>query len=135
MTADDLIRVAESRGLVVTVGPSVRLPGIEQRAEGLDLDIDEKAFQAKVVKLAKEWDWECYHTFDSRRSESGFPDLVLAHDARRLLLFRELKTETGTVTAAQKRWLNILRRAGADADVWRPSHWSAIVATLTGATC
>lgn len=61
----------------------------------------------------------CYHTHDSRRSEPGFPDLVIV--GRRGVLIRELKTERGRVTSAQHTWLNALDDAGVDADVWRPS--------------
>ena len=48
----------------------------------------EKAFQSDVMRVAKMLGWLCYHTFDSRRSASGFPDLVLV---RERVLFRELK--------------------------------------------
>ncbi len=67
----------------------------------------------------------CYHTFDSRRSERGFPDLVVL--GTRGILWRELKTERGRVTPDQREWLDRLRQAGADADVWRPSDWPARV--------
>jgi hypothetical protein len=60
-----------------------------------------------------------YHTFDSRRSEPGFPDLVLV--GSRGVMYRELKRETGKLTAAQKTWLAALRKAGQDAGTWRPS--------------
>lgn len=59
-----------------------------------------------------------YHTFDSRRSQPGFPDLVIV--GRGGILYRELKTETGKVSAAQQAWLDALKAVGADARVWRP---------------
>ena len=62
-----------------------------------------------------------YHTFDSRRSEPGFPDEVLIGDAG--VLFRELKSERGRVTPDQQRVLARLTGAGQDAAVWRPRHW------------
>jgi len=68
---------------------------------------------AKVLGLL------CYHTHDSRRSEPGFPDLVIV--GRRGVLMRELKTERGKVTVAQTVWLNALDDVGVDADVWRPT--------------
>lgn len=61
-----------------------------------------------------------YHTFDSRRSPSGFPDLVCCGPDG--LLFRELKRETGRVSVAQEKWLAALKGAGQDAAVWRPSQ-------------
>lgn len=63
----------------------------------------------------------CYHTHDSRRSEPGFPDLVVVGPSG--LLFRELKSERGRLTADQRQWLERLTEAGADASVWRPSAW------------
>jgi VRR-NUC domain len=60
-----------------------------------------------------------YHTFDSRKSPSGFPDLVLV--GPRGVLFRELKRQAKKPTPAQAEWLAALCRAGADAAVWRPS--------------
>jgi hypothetical protein len=60
-----------------------------------------------------------YHTHDSRRSPSGFPDLVLV--GRRGLLFRELKRETAQPTAKQREWLDSLAAVGADTGLWRPS--------------
>jgi hypothetical protein len=61
-----------------------------------------------------------YHTYDSRRSASGFPDWVIVG---RKILFRELKTMSGHVSKAQARWLSMLREAGGDAKVWRPDDW------------
>ena len=77
----------------------------------------EKHFQSLVVYEAKRQGWKVYHTYDSRRSEPGFPDLVLVRDK---VLFRELKTEKGRLTVAQEAWGEILTAAGADYEVWRP---------------
>ena len=60
-----------------------------------------------------------YHTRDSRRSPSGFPDLVCVGPG--FVIYRELKTARGRVSAAQRRWLDALRDTGASAGVWRPS--------------
>lgn len=106
----------------------------------LDSAISEKAFQAQVIQLAALHGWLCYHTFDSRRSAAGFPDLVLVRDGR--VIFAELKTERGKVSAHQRQWIDALlttTRAtwlyGApdgvvSVYVWRPSQWNAIEATL-----
>lgn len=67
----------------------------------------------------------CYHTHDSRRSERGFPDVVIV--GTRGLLFRELKSERGRLTAEQRQWLDRLNQAGADAAVWRPSDWPTLI--------
>lgn len=90
----------------------------------------ERDFQAKVLELAKLTGWFVYHTFDSRRSEPGFPDLVLVHPRQGRVLFRELKTDTGQLSLHQVKWLQALKDAGADAEVWRPVQWPGIVKTL-----
>lgn len=78
----------------------------------------EKDFQAQVIKLAKAQGWWVHHHYDSRRSEPGWPDLVLLRGDR--ALFRELKREKGRTTPAQEAVIGRLIRAGLDADVWRP---------------
>ncbi len=62
-----------------------------------------------------------FHTYDSRRSEPGFPDLCICGPSG--LLFRELKSSRGRLTADQQTWLDRLAAAGADAAVWRPDSW------------
>ena len=88
----------------------------------------EKQFQAAVVQFAKLTGWLVYHTHDSRRSEPGFPDLVLVRDDR--IIYAELKTERGRMSAAQRTWQEALICAGAEHRVWRPSHWPIIESTL-----
>ena len=80
----------------------------------------EKALQQRIIDAAKALHWLPYHTFDSRRSEPGFPDLVLCRPPR--LLFVELKSEKGKLTAEQERWLALLAEVpGVETKVWRPS--------------
>lgn len=82
----------------------------------------EATLQARVMDLARLHGWLAYHTHDSRRSSAkGFPDLVLVHARRRLVLYRELKAHKGRVTPDQQAWLDALTAAGQDAGVWRPS--------------
>ena len=91
--------------------------------------ITEKDFQAAVINLARYTGWLVYHTHDSRRSEPGFPDLVLAKD--KWLVTAELKTEKGTLTPAQTAWILALRETGNEVYVWRPSDWEQIQERLT----
>lgn len=94
----------------------------------------EKEFQAQVVQLAKLTGHLCYHTFDSRRSEPGFPDLVIIKPGMFRPLFVELKTESGKLSWPQEGWGKALRVCpGADYRIWRPSDWDEIEATLKGA--
>jgi hypothetical protein len=78
--------------------------------------VNEKALQGQILQLCKLYNWRAYHTFLSVRSEPGFPDLVLVRDR---VLYREIKTDVGKVTPAQKAWLDALLWAGADVGVWR----------------
>lgn len=80
----------------------------------------ERDLQRAVVDLARMRGWLVYHTFLSARSEAGFPDLVLVHERSGAILFAELKSDRGKVTAAQDRWLRALGVRGV-AFVWRPA--------------
>lgn len=80
----------------------------------------EKRFQEHVIQLANGLGWRVYHTWTSRNSEPGWPDLVLAHPRFRRVIFRELKTMKGHTSHDQKWWLAALDSAGMDQGVWRP---------------
>ena len=58
-----------------------------------------------------------YHTYDSRRSEKGWPDWVIIGDR---IIYRELKGTAGNLTSEQKRVRYLIQAAGGDWDVWRP---------------
>jgi hypothetical protein len=82
----------------------------------------------EMVQSACRWfNLLSYHTHDSRRSEPGFPDLVVVGPQG--VLFRELKSTRGRVTADQQRWLTALIAAGANADTWRPADWPVGILT------
>jgi hypothetical protein len=89
--------------------------------------LSEKAFLVQVTALAKLLGWLLYHTHDSRRSEPGFPDLVLL---RERVVWAELKTDAGRLTPAQAAWVEALRRAGQEVYLWRPGDWGQIQAVL-----
>jgi hypothetical protein len=89
--------------------------------KGQPIPLTEKAWQSIVVRLAKQNNWLSYHTFDSRRSPSGFVDCVIAKAGSPLLCV-ELKTDAGQVTPAQQAWLTALAGCtGVVAEIWRPS--------------
>ena len=111
------------------------------------LVLTETQFQTKVVDLARARGWLVYHTYDSRRSAPGFPDLVLARDGR--VMFVELKASAGRISAAQREWLtalgatdpsgnvsNPLRMTKTDdgsalsVEIWRPNQWQMITEIL-----
>jgi hypothetical protein len=92
-------------------------------------ELPEGRFLAQVKTLAKQHGWLVYHTHDSRRSDEGFPDMVMVGpDA---VIFAELKTTTGKLTAHQALWLELLRHTGrVEAYLWRPQDWPVIQARL-----
>ena len=77
----------------------------------------EKLFMQSVIDLATVLGWAHFHVFDSRRSDSGWPDVVLAKPPR--LLAVELKGPRGRLTAEQERWLSLLASCGVETHVWR----------------
>jgi hypothetical protein len=93
--------------------------------------VSEAALQALILDAARWTGWFVYHTHDSRRSQPGFPDLVLVHRDTGRVLFRELKTDKGKLTPAQREWLGYLSIQH-DAGVWRPADWTsgAVLAAL-----
>ena len=96
----------------------------------MDGAMSEKDWQIQVLDLAQNCGWKAYHTFDSRRSNPGFPDLVLVRGVQVLCL--ELKTEKGVVSDAQQEWIDKLDKAKrVEAAVARPSNWPDIERALT----
>lgn len=95
--------------------------------------MSEGQLQANVMDAVKTLGLLGYHTFDSRRSTPGFPDLVIV--GARGVIYRELKTATGRVTPAQRHWITALRAAGQDADVWRPQDWPDRITRELRALC
>lgn len=94
--------------------------------------LTEKQFMQQVRDLAKLLGWSVYHTFDSRRSEPGFPDLVFVNATQRRILYAELKTDKGRVSEHQRRWLDMLGAAGAEVALWRPRDLGEIKLVLRG---
>ena len=94
--------------------------------------VTEKAFQAAVIRLAREHGWLCYHTHDSRRSLPGYPDLTLVHPTRHVALWSELKVPGGSLTLQQAHWLHALGQVRETAAcVWTPEDMADIRMRLT----
>jgi hypothetical protein len=79
----------------------------------------ERGLQASIIEMCMLFGVAWYHTFDSRRSARGWPDLALC--GNRGFITRELKSDSGAVTAEQEHWGVRLRQAGVDWSVWRPA--------------
>lgn len=91
-----------------------------QYRAALAATMPEAELQERVIAIARALGWIEYHTHDSRRSRAGFPDLVLAHRTRGVLV-RELKRTGQHPTSEQTLWLGLLTAAGLDVGVWRPT--------------
>lgn len=78
----------------------------------------EREFLQQVRYLARQFGWKTYHTFNSQKSEPGFPDLVLVKPPE--LIICELKTATGKLTISQKEWVYALSSCNVETYVWRP---------------
>ncbi len=99
----------------------------------------EEQFQRQVVDLARIRNWSDMHiragrTLDGWRVPvsgslaKGWPDLVLVRRDR--IVFAEIKTDRGRVTAEQAAVIETLSRA-AEAYIWRPRDWDEIDRVLT----
>jgi hypothetical protein len=101
----------------------------------------DEAFQSVVVEVARLAGWRVAHFRPARTTQgwrtpvtadgAGWPDLVLVRPPR--LIFAELKSERGTVSARQTEWLDVLRLLPkAEVYLWHPSDWDELVEVLTG---
>ena len=95
---------------------------------GIDATTSEKDFQKAVMHTARQLGWLVHHTWDSRTSNRGFPDLVMVRNGR--LLFAELKSAKGKVRPPQEDWLRELRIAHEEVYLWRPQDWDEIIGIL-----
>lgn len=91
----------------------------------------EASFQQQIIDAAHYAGWLVYHTYDSRRSAPGFPDLVLAH-VERGVAFLELKKQGGRPTDEQKHWIETLTKAGHRATVLWPEDLDWLLKFLNG---
>lgn len=108
--------------------------GIVGSADARDVllaHVSEREFMDALISVADTFSWMVYHTHDSRRSQAGFPDLVLCKPPR--LLIWEAKRQDGRVKPEQRRWIEALAACGVDARVVRPVDYDDLLAILRGA--
>lgn len=106
------------------------------------LNQSEKQFQEWLVREAKSRDWELiYHTWNSKNSAKGFPDLVMLKGNRQI--YAELKSHKNRkgLSDDQKIWINHLRaitcqcgcgNKSNEVYVWYPKHKDQILEVLNG---
>ena len=102
--------------------------GVGAPAEGPA--VSEKAFQAAIVRLAKERGWLVHFAHDSRKSPAGYPDLTLARlpgkDRPGQLVIAELKVDA-PLTIEQEVWLATLSHVTqTQTYLWRPEDMAKI---------
>ena len=113
----------------------VRLP----LGKRLPMTVSEKIFQDQVIKVARMQQWLVFHASPSsprpgvwRSDGNGFPDLVLVSTSvpSRGVIFCELKTAEGKLSAEQEKYARCLINAGIEYHLWRPRDIDAIAARL-----
>jgi hypothetical protein len=91
--------------------------------------VSEEHWQNDVIEAAQLFGWRIYHTHDSRRSQPGFPDLVMLRD--RVAIFAELKTDRGRLTPEQRDWLEALDQCDQiKVRLWRPGDRPEMLSDL-----
>jgi hypothetical protein len=119
------VRLLEQAGGRATLRRSV--------TEAKDSEALKQRIVAVVRRLPGAWQW--YFTTDSRRSPTGFPDLVLLRPPQPSLPGRHLVVEckrevTDYPRADQQRWLETFWALGVEVYVWYPSDEPGLLATL-----
>jgi hypothetical protein len=118
------VRVVGSGGAGVPGRESADTPGRVRP------HVSEAAFQAAVVRVAKDCGWDVWHPYSAKRSAPGYFDLTIAKAGQPIIL-SELKTATGVVTIEQQHWYDTVRQAtGVECYIWRPDDMAEIVEKL-----
>ena len=88
--------------------------------------MSERQLQEAIIEAAELHRWMVYHTYDSRRSKAGFPDLMMVRDG--VLLALEMKTESGRLTPEQTEWIDALQSVpGVKAALVRPRDLDRLI--------
>ena len=99
--------------------------------EQLLAEVLESELQTSILDAARKLGWKHYHTHNSRRSPSGFPDLVLVKPPR--VIFAELKREREDPDDEQLVWYGLLIQCpGVESYVWRPRDIDDVLQVLQG---
>jgi len=78
------------------------------------------SLDAKVRGILKELGLFGFHPLISIGSRKGWPDWTFIG---KWIMYRELKSETGTLRPDQAKVRNLILAAGGDWDLWRPSDY------------
>lgn len=82
-----------------------------------------------VIQAGQRRRWLTYHTYNSQRSNRGFPDLIMLRDDR--VIAAELKQDGEKPTPEQLIWLRTFVATGkVEVYVWAPADWSEVDTVL-----
>jgi hypothetical protein len=84
----------------------------------IDDGMTERQWQALVRELANLTGWRTWHQYDSRKSDPGYPDLMLLRPPE--AIWAELKTNGGRVSDAQRETTELMIACGLETHIWRP---------------
>jgi hypothetical protein len=91
--------------------------------------ISEKVWMEQITRVMRLYGWRFYHTYDSRRSVPGFPDLIAVRPPR--LIVVEAKRQSGRVRPEQAAWLQALGVVETvESYLWRPADRDAVLEIL-----
>jgi hypothetical protein len=92
----------------------------------------EDLFQERLRAFADTLGYLYFHQYSAKRSTPGMVDCLLCHPEGGPLFLWELKTATGVVSPAQRRWMDALQQVtSVDARIVRPADWSLMTTLLT----
>lgn len=104
-------------------------------------ELTERAWQDYLVSVARLCGWRVSHfgggwssrgyRTPCRYDGQGFPDLVMVHPRRKIILFVEVKTTKGKLSEEQERWRSDLVESGAEYRLWRPEDEAQAVNELS----
>jgi hypothetical protein len=118
---------AQRHGLALDPALTVPPP-----ASGLPPETPEGVLEARLRTFAMQAGYLYYHTYNSKRSNPGYPDCAIVHPDGGPLYLWELKSADGEVSPAQRRWLDALAQVTHIATgVYRPEDWATIQHLLT----
>jgi hypothetical protein len=83
----------------------------------------EQALLLAIVRKCRARGLLWFHDYTPQRNPPGLPDLLVVGPMG--FLVRELKSERGSLTSVQSRWVYALRAQRIDSGVWRPSDWES----------
>jgi hypothetical protein len=103
-----------------------------------ELTVPEKLWQEQVIQLANTCGWDAHHIRPAKYGATwktdglpGMPDLILIGQRGQGIIWAELKTNTGKLTAIQEARISQLLTNGEEVHIWRPKDLPKIAERLS----